>query len=155
MNIGILLNCMIFLNWLGLIKRIFEWTLGVLLNKISIIFKKSLSPLCLNTSDVETLFKNYPSFCVRWVDDNSALGIFPTATIAQSAVKESKKSNSFHPLKLRELAQANKLTQIKAQRLIEQIMDDNMKIPSVERPATNTTIAKRLINGHLGLINHK
>lgn len=89
---------------------------------------------------------------MRWVDDSSALGIFPTASKAAEALRE---SDSFSPIKIRELSQANKLTQLKAQRLIEQIMIDNMSVPSVDRPATNTAIAKRLINGHLGLTNNK
>jgi len=109
-------------------------------------------PVELKSSDVENHFKSYNGFCVRWVDDNSALGIFPTSTIAAKALRN---HESFLPIKVRELAEANKLTQLKAQRLIEQIMMENLNVPSVDRPPTNTAIAKRLINGHLGLTDFK
>ena len=34
-------------------------------------------------------------------------------------------------------------------------MMENLNVPSVDRPPTNTAIAKRLINGHLGLTDFK
>ena len=81
-------------------------------------------------------------------------------------------------VKLRTLNQAGRLTQLKAQRLIGKlnfkqlrnllffsqffvliffcildqiIMEQANTLPSVERPQTSAVIAKRLINGHLGI----
>jgi len=96
---------------------------------------------------------------VRWVDDNHALGIFSIASHAGQALRENQEqehTDGGQVVKLRTLNQAGRLTQLKAQRLIDQIiLEQANTLPSVERPQTSAVIAKRLISGHLGLGKNK
>lgn len=116
-------------------------------------------PSDLKSEDIEQIFTQYPEFYVRWVDDNHALGIFSIASHAGQALRENKEqvhTDAGQVVKLRTLNQAGRLTQLKAQRLIDQIiMEQANTLPSVERPQTSAVIAKRLISGHLGLGKNK
>jgi hypothetical protein len=95
----------------------------------------------LNTADVyrDLASLGCKRYRIEWVNDNSGLVIFATRDAATAALSLS------HPcFQLRPLSQASFQTKKYAQQNKVQLE------PRVARPETNTTLARRFIEGHLG-----
>ncbi|CAA9995194.1 unnamed protein product, partial [Nesidiocoris tenuis] len=75
---------------------------------------------------------------LRWIDRNTALGIFASSRTAEEVLSDEFQSR----LKIRPISQGNRLSQEIARHIV---------LPSSFRPKTCSSIAKRLLSGALGL----
>ncbi|CAH1392587.1 unnamed protein product [Nezara viridula] len=91
------------------------------------------------TQDLYATFSPYVNrgFQLKWVDNNHALGIFPSPIIADEVL-----SSGLPFVKIRSLNQATPQSKEKAKNLI---------LPSSSRPKTCSALARRLVSGALGL----
>ncbi|CAK9299034.1 unnamed protein product [Gordionus sp. m RMFG-2023] len=81
---------------------------------------------------------------ILWVDDNHALAVFTSSKYAQDAL------NLNHPLlKCKSYDQASSKSKLKAEKSLDSVFA-NM-ICSKPRPQTTVVIARRFIEGHLGI----
>ncbi|XP_063787947.1 R3H and coiled-coil domain-containing protein 1 [Pseudophryne corroboree] len=96
----------------------------------------------LRTEDLIEPFTEYrdKGFQLKWVDESHALGIFSSPEDAYAA------SRRMHPaMKFRPLSQGSRQAKMGAYELTDFLP------PGIERPQTDATVAKRMVNRFLGL----
>lgn len=100
-------------------------------------------PASFRTADLVAVYQSYQAAApvdIKWVDDTSALAVFLTPAIAESALTFQ------HPhIRSRRLADASREAKDKATRM------DSQLLPAKPRPATSMMLARRLVTGALGV----